>query len=100
MAGLEQNVEKNVAKNIAKMEAQLRLWNAKLDELVARTVTAGQGLKLDARKRLEDLKLALEDAQQRLAEARKAGAGQWESLRAAVEAAWKQAEASFKKHVD
>lgn len=100
MANLEQNVEKNIEKTIEKMDAQLRQWNAKLDELVARTVAAGQGVKLDARKRFDELKLALEDAQERLAEVKKAGAGQWESLRAALEAAWKRAEASFKKHID
>lgn len=96
MATLEQNVEKN----IAKMEAQLKLWNAKLSELIAKSKVTGHEVKADARKRIDELKTAVDAAQARLADVKKAGAGQWENLRAAVEAAWKQAETAFKKLVD
>ncbi len=93
-------IESNVEKNIEKMEAQLKLWNTKLGELVARGKVAGQEAKLESRKRIDEFKGKLEVAQTTLAEFRKAGGSQWENFRVGMESAWKQAEAAFKKLVD
>ena len=93
-------IESSVEKNIARMEAQLKLWNGKLSELVARGKVAGQEVKIDSRKHIDELKAKLEVAHGKIAEVKKAGAGQWENFRVGVENAWKQAEAAFKKLVD
>ena len=85
MATLEQNIDKN----IAKLEIQLELWNARLNELVARGKLTGQ-----------EVKAAVDVAQARLADVKKAGADKWESFQATLEDAWKQAEAAFKKIID
>jgi len=42
--------------HVGKMEAQLRQWGAKLDELVAKAEKAGTEMKIDQRKRIDDLK--------------------------------------------
>ena len=93
-------IESNVDKNIAKMDAQLRLWNAKLGELIAKGKVASEEVKVDTRKRVEEFKARLDEAQARLAEVKKAGTEHWESFRAGIEGAWKQAEAAFRKLVD
>jgi hypothetical protein len=93
-------LEQNIDKTIAKMEAQLKLWNARLNELAARGKVTGQEIKIDARNRIDELKVAVDAAQVRLGEVKKAGAEQWENLRVAVEDAWKRAETAFKKLVD
>jgi hypothetical protein len=92
--------ESTIDRTIAKMDAQLSLWNAKLGELVAKGKVAGQEVKVGARERLDDLKAKLDGAQAKLEEAKKLGSQQWDEFRATVEAAWKQAEAAFKKLVD
>jgi hypothetical protein len=92
--------EMNIAKSIERMEAQLKQWNARLSEAIARGKAAGQEARLESRKRMDELKEKLDVAQDRLGEVKKAGAEQWEALRAGVENAWKQAEASFKRLFD
>ncbi len=93
-------IESNVEKTIAKMEAQLKLWNARFGELVAKGKVAGQEAKIDSRKRLDELKAKMDVAQAKLTEVKAAGSGQWEKFKAGVESAWKQAEDAFKKLVD
>lgn len=93
-------LEENVEKNIAKMEAQLKLWNARLSEMIAKGQVTGHELKIDARKRIDEVKAAVDAAQARLTEVKKAGADQWDHLRGAVERAWKQAESAFRRAVD
>jgi hypothetical protein len=93
-------IETNVEKSIEKMDAQLKLWNARLAELIAKGKVAGQEVKVDTRKRIDELKVQVDEAQAKLTEFKKAGADQWEKFRASIEGAWKQAEASFKKLVD
>jgi hypothetical protein len=93
-------IEANIEKSIEKMETQLKQWNARLAEAIARSKAAGQEARLESRKRMDELKVKIDVAQAKLADVKKAGAEQWESLRASAESAWKQAEAAFKKLVD
>lgn len=93
-------IEANIEKSIEKMEIQLKQWNARLGEAIARSKAAGQEAKLESRKRMDELKAKLDVAQAKLVEVKKAGAEQWESLRAGAESAWKQAEAAFKRLID
>jgi predicted nucleic acid-binding Zn-ribbon protein len=96
MATLEHNVEKN----IEKLEVQLKLWNTRLAELIARGKATGQEVKVESRKRIDEFKSRIDVAQTKLAEVKKAGTGHWEEFRVGIEGAWKQAEAAFKKLVD
>lgn len=93
-------IESTIDKSIAKMDEQLTLWNARLAELVAKGKAAGQEARLDARKRIDELKVKLVAAQAKLEESKKLRAEQWEEFRASIEGAWKQAEAALKKLVD
>src|SRR6266545_4453882 len=63
-------IESSVEKNVAKMEQQLKIWNAKLAELIARGKIAGQEAKADSRKALYELKAKVEVAQSKVAQLR------------------------------
>ena len=83
--------------HVGKMEAQLRQWGAKLDELVAKAEKAGAAVKIDQRKRIDDLKAKYRVAQSKLCELKAAGSEKWATLKTGVESAWKDLEAAFKK---
>ena len=51
--------------HVGKMEAQLKQWGAKLDELVARAEEVSAEAKIERRKRIEDLKAKYQAAQSR-----------------------------------
>ena len=83
--------------NLSKLEAQLKTWRAKLDELVAKANVAGQQAQIDSRKQLEELKSKLEVARSKLDEAKAAGIGKWETLRQGVERTWQELEADVQE---
>ena len=93
-------IESNLEKTIEKMEAQFKVWNAVLGQLIARGKVASQEAKIESRQRVDEFKAQLDLAQAKLAEVHKAGTRQWESLRAGVDNALKQAEAAFKRLLD
>jgi hypothetical protein len=86
--------------HVGKMEAELRQWGAKLDELVAKAEKAGTEMKIDQRKRIDDLKAKYQVAQSKLGELKAAGSEKWATLKTGVESAWKDLEAAFKKMKD
>ena len=86
--------------HVGKMEAQLSRWGAKLDGLVAKAEKAGTEMKIDQRKRLDDLKAKYQIAQSKLGELKAAGNEKWATLKTGVENAWKDLEAAFKKLKD
>lgn len=86
-----------IESGIARMEAQLKLWGAKLDELLARANVANQQAKIDSRKQLDELRSKLEVAQGKLDEARAAGNEKWGLLKHGVERTWQDLEETFKK---
>lgn len=88
-------IESSVDRSVAKLEVQLESWGAKLDELVAKLETAGRETKVDARKRLDDMKVKLAAARAQLAEAKTAGAGRWDKFKAGVESSCKELEIAF-----
>ena len=83
--------------HVGKMEAELRQWGAKLDELVAKAEKAGAEVKIDQRRRIDDLKAKYQVAQSKLCELKAAGSEKWATLKTGVESAWKDLEAAFKK---
>jgi hypothetical protein len=86
--------------HVGKMEAELRQWGAKLDGLVAKAEKAGAAVKIDQRKRIDDLKAKYQVAQSKLCELKAAGSEKWATLKTGVESAWKDLEAAFKKMKD
>jgi hypothetical protein len=83
--------------HVGKMEAQLKQWGAKLDELAAKAEEVGAGTKLDYRKRIDDLRAKHEAAHARLHELKTAGSARWEALKASAESAWNELEIALKK---
>ena len=83
--------------HVGKMEARLRQWGAKLDELAAKCDESGTEARFDYRKRIDDLKAKHQAAQAKLDELKTAGSDKWETLKAGVESAWGELEVAFKK---
>ena len=83
--------------HVGKLEARLKQWGAKLDQLVAKAEKAGAEVKIERRKRIDDLKAKVQAAQAKLAELKAAGGEKWEVLKTGVESAWKELEAAFRK---
>jgi DNA repair exonuclease SbcCD ATPase subunit len=87
----------NMEEHVGKREAQLKQWGAKLDQLVAKAEKAGAEMKIERRKRIDDLKAKYQAAQAKLAELKAAGGEKWGVLKTGVESAWNELEAAFKK---
>jgi len=68
-----------------KLEAQLKQWSARLEELKGKADKATADAKIKMYREIEDLKARKEAAQQKLKEIKAAGAEKWESLKAASE---------------
>lgn len=90
-------IESNVDKNASKLEDQLKLWSAKLTELAAKVEVAGQEIKIDARKHLDDMKAKIKVAQAKLDEAKAAGGDKWDKFKSSIESSWKELEGAFRK---
>ncbi len=87
----------NIDTTVSKLEDQLKLWGAKFNELVAKADVAGKETKIDARKRLDDVKAKLADARTKLDEAKAAGGDKWEKFKSGIDHSWKELEGAFSK---
>ena len=83
--------------NVGKMEAQLKQWGAKLDDLVAKADDAGAEAKADYHRLVDDLKAKYQVAQSKLDELKAAGSDRAASFKHGMESAWNEVEAAFKK---
>jgi len=92
-------IESSIDKNLSKLEEQLKLWGAKLNEVMAKASVAGQEAKIESRKQLDELKSKLDGARSKLDEAKAAGSDKWESLKEGVAHTWEEVEDAFKKLV-
>jgi chromosome segregation ATPase len=81
-----QGTEKQVFQQ--KLEAQLKDWDAKLDELKAKTNEAKTELRADYEKQLEILSDKRATAQAKLQELRLRTEDAWEDLKGGTERAW------------
>ena len=79
------------------IEAQLRVWGAKLDRLVAEAEEAGAGATVDLRERILDLRARSRVAQAKLDGLRAAGDEKWDTFKAGVESAWSELEVALRK---
>jgi Skp family chaperone for outer membrane proteins len=88
---------RTVEAHVGTMEAELRRWGAKLDELMAKADAAGTEAKIDYRKRVDEMQEKYQAAQAKLAELKAAGSDRWEAFQAGIEAAWSELEDAFRK---
>jgi hypothetical protein len=86
-----------VEAHVGKMEAELKQWGARLDQLLTKVDAAGTGAKVDYRKRLDDLKEKYVVAEARFAELKAAGSAKWDTFKSGVETAWNDLERAFTK---
>jgi hypothetical protein len=86
-----------VKAHVGKMEAELKQWGARLDELLAKADAAGTEAKIGYRKRLDDLREKYVTAEKRLAALKAAGSDKWDTFKGGVETAWRELETAFTK---
>lgn len=82
--------------NPSKIEEQFKLWDAKLDVLVAKAKVAEKEAKIDLGKRIEAIKANRATAQSKYEEYKAAGSGKWDDFKSGVEGVWKDIEDAFK----
>jgi len=82
---------------VGKMEDQLKLWDAKLDVLMAQAKVVGTEAKIDHQKRLDAIKAKRAAAQAKLDEVKAAGSDKWDSFKAGLEVVWKDLGDAFKE---
>jgi chromosome segregation ATPase len=71
-----------------RLEAQLKEWDAKLDELKAKALAAGSDLRTDYEKQLEVLSAKREALQTKAQDLRKRTEEAWDDLKSGTEKAW------------
>jgi len=86
-----------VESRVGKMEADLRIWGAKIEALIAGAAAAGTGAKIDYRRRLDDIKTKYQIVEKKLAELKYVSSSRWEMFQDGIEKAWKDLEAAFRK---
>jgi hypothetical protein len=83
--------------HVGKMEAELKQWGARLDQLLTEAAAAGTKSTIDHRKRLDDLKEKYVTAEARFIELKAAGSGKWDRFIGGVESAWSELARAFTK---
>ena len=83
--------------HVGRMEAELRQWGTRLDNLLAMAEVVGTAARIDYRKRLDDLKAKYDAAEARLIELKTAGSDTWDSYKGGVETAWSELAKAFTK---
>jgi hypothetical protein len=86
-----------VEAHVGKMEAELKQWGTRLENLQAMADVAGTATRIDYRQRLENLREKYRAAEAKFAELKAAGSAKWETFQGAVEAAWRELETAFTK---
>jgi hypothetical protein len=81
--------------DVGKMEAELRQWGARLDNMRAMADLVGTAARIDYRQRLDEAREKHAAAEAKLAELKAAGRGKWELFRSGVENAWSELATAF-----
>ncbi len=81
---------------VEKMEAQLKRWRLKIDDLAAKTQVAGSQAGFDALMYVDELKALHAIARSRLDEFRAAKQTERKRLTAEMKRAWNELDAAFK----
>ncbi len=81
--------------NIAKMDAQLKRWAVKIDDMVAKADVVEDHLRADYHKHLDNLKTQRTAAQARFEMVKGAGSQTWDAFQAGLKSVWTDAEHAF-----
>jgi hypothetical protein len=81
--------------DVGTMEAELRQWGDRLENLRAMADLVGTGTRIDYRERLDDAREKYDAAEAKLAELKAADRGNWEIFRGGVETAWSELATAF-----
>ena len=87
----------NTQEHLGRMEAQLKQWGARLDQIVAKANKVGTEVNDEKCQGVNELKAKYHAAQSKLVEYRAAGCEKWETFKAGLETTWSDLEAAFKK---
>ena len=82
---------------VEKMEAQLKLWSLKIDNLVAKTQLAGVEARFESHMYLDELKALHAMAQSKLIDFKAAADTRRARVEAEMKSAWNDLDAAFKK---
>jgi hypothetical protein len=93
----KENVMETVEAHVGKMEAELKQWGERLDNLLTMADVAGTSAKIDYRSRLDDVSEKYLIAETRFAELKAAGSAKWDTYRDGVETAWSELAKAFTK---
>jgi ElaB/YqjD/DUF883 family membrane-anchored ribosome-binding protein len=88
---------KTVVAHVEKIEAELKQWAVKLDELMAKAGQATAETKAEYRLQLQDLKAKHRIAQTKLGELKASHKDRWDTFTSGVEGAWRDFEVAFQK---
>jgi hypothetical protein len=91
----EEDVMETAGADLGKMEAELRQWGTRLDNLLAMADVVGSAAGIDRRERLEDLKKKYDAAEAKLAALKAAGSGKRQIFKGGVEDAWSELATAF-----
>ena len=86
-----------VEAHVGKMEAELKQWGERLDNLLAMADVSGARAKIDYRRRLEDLSEKYLIAEVKFGELKAAGSAKWDTFKGGVQTAWNELETAFTK---
>jgi len=82
-----------------KIDAQLREWSSKIDELNAKADKATAEAKIEYYEQIEELRSKQTAAQTKLHELRNSGEQAWEELKPGLEHAWDDLKTSVEKAI-
>ncbi len=97
MATMTTTVPATMATTVEQMEAQHKLWGAKIEALEAAGENRRVQAKIDRQRRIEDLKARHQLARAKLDELKAAGSETWEGFKAGVERAGSELEAALRR---
>ena len=91
------NLEGKVDRTVTQLEDQLKLWGAKIKEVIAKGEVAGMEARIGSRKQAEELKAKIDSAQTKLEQMKSAGSDKWDTFKTDVDSSWQELEDAFKK---
>jgi uncharacterized coiled-coil DUF342 family protein len=85
---------------IQKLDAQLREWSAKIDELKAKADKAKGDLRVEYSRQFEAWDAGKDAAQKKLKEIKETSGAAWEELKTGAEKAWHELKISLDNAID
>jgi hypothetical protein len=82
---------------VAKLEKQLARWSAQVDRLMEKALELGDEARHSAQMRIDDGKVKLAAARQKVDALKIVGSERYEHSKTALESFWKEAKAAFER---